>query len=352
MKSKQLIFAREYRGLTQKALSAAVSGLSQSNLSKYEKGIDSLSDETVERIMLYLKFPLGFLNLNINNDVENKHYRKRASINASGRKQIDRTISLIAYCFDWMSDFVELPDYTLGDYDLEQGISPSEVAIQIRRQCKLGVSPIKDICTILERNGVFVYFWDCPYEDFDGVSLITDKGFHLVIVNKNQSNDRIRWTLAHELAHSLMHENITLFVNGNRDKEKEANEFAAEFLLPESETKRSLVNIKMSQLPSFKTYWLTSMGAIVQRAKQLNCITNEKYKLIRIEFSRNRWNKNEPISVYLDKPTVFHKMYDLIANELHYNAESMVKTMGVPTDILDKIFARPKIVKLKISTSK
>lgn len=130
MKRKQLIFAREYRGLTQKALSAAVSGLSQSNLSKYEKGIESLSDETVERIMLYLNFPMDFLNLNISNDVENKHYRKRASINAASRKQIDRTISLIAYCFDWMSDFVELPDYTLGDYDLEQGISPSEVARQ------------------------------------------------------------------------------------------------------------------------------------------------------------------------------------------------------------------------------
>ncbi len=349
MKSKQLIFAREYRGLTQKALSAAVSGLSQSNLSKYEKGIESLSDETVERIMQYLKFPMGFLNLNISNDVENKHYRKRASINAASRKQIDRTISLIAYCFDWMSDFVELPDYTLGDYDLEQGISPSEVARQIRRQCKLGAAPIKDICTIFEKNGVFIYFWDCPYDDFDGVSLITDNGFRLIIVNKNFDNDRIRWTLAHELGHSLMHENISLFVNGNRDKEKEANEFAAEFLLPECETKRAFVNLKISQLASFKSYWLTSMGAIVQRSKQLGGITIEKYKLLRIEFSRRNWNKKEPIPVYLDNPTVFSKMYDLIANSLHYSSENMVKSMGIPVDIINEIFARPRIIKLKIS---
>lgn len=349
MKSKQLIFAREYRGLTQKALSAAVSGLSQSNLSKYEKGIEFLSDETVERIMLYLNFPMDFLNLNISNDVENKHYRKRASINAASRKQIDRTISLIAYCFDWMSDFVELPNYTLGDYDLEQGISPSEVARQIRRQCKLGVIPIKDICTILEKNGVFIYFWDCSYDDFDGVSLITDNGFHLIIVNKNCSNDRIRWTLAHELGHSLMHENIAMFVNSNRDKEKEANEFAAEFLLPESETKRAFVGLTVKRAYEFKPYWLTSMGAIVQRAKQLGCITMDKYKLLRIEFSRRSWNKKEPISVYIDKPTVFNKMYDLIVNSLHYNSENMVKSMGIPIDIINEIFARPKIIKLKIS---
>lgn len=349
MKSKQLAFAREYRGLTQKALSAAISGLSQSNLSKYEKGIESLSDETVERIMLYLNFPVDFLNLNICNDVENKHYRKRASINAASRKQIDRTISLIAYCFDWMSDFVELPDYTLGDYDLEQGISPSEVARQVRRQCKLGATPIKDICTILEKNGVFIYFWDCPYDDFDGVSLITDNGFHLIIINKNQSNDRIRWTLAHELGHSLMHENIALFINGNRDKEKEANEFAAEFLLPESEARRAFVNIKMSQLASFKSYWLTSMGAIVQRSKQLGGITTEKYKLLRIEFSRRSWNKKEPISVYIDRPTVFDQMYDLIVNSLHYNSEDMVKSMGIPVDIINEILAKSKVIKLKLS---
>ena len=75
MKSKQLTFAREYRGLTQKALSDAISGLSQSNLSKYEKGIGTLSDETVNRIMSFLKFPIGFLDLNIWNNVENKDYR-------------------------------------------------------------------------------------------------------------------------------------------------------------------------------------------------------------------------------------------------------------------------------------
>lgn len=347
MKSKQLVFAREYRGLTQKALAAAINGLSQSNLSKYEKGIESLSDENVERIMQYLKFPMNFLNLCINNDVENKHYRKRASINAASKKQIDRTISLIAYIFDWMSDFVELPDYKLGDYDLEQGIAPREVARQIRRQCKLGVEPIRNICTILEANGVFVYFWDCPYEEFDGVSLITDNGFRLIVVNKNHSNDRLRWTLAHELGHCLMHENIALFVSENRDKEKEANEFAAELLLPESETKKAFVGLTIKRLYDFKTYWLTSMGAIVQRANQLGAITNEKYKLIRIEFSRNRWNKTEPISVYLDAPTVFSKMYTLIVDSLHYSSDTMAESMGIPIDIINEIFSRPKVIQLK-----
>lgn len=350
MKSKQLTFAREYRGLTQKALSDAISGLSQSNLSKYEKGIGTLSDETVNRIMSFLKFPIGFLDLNIWNNVENKDYRRKASkISASDKKKIDRMISLIAYTFDWMSDMVELPNYTLGSYDLEQGISPKDVAKQVRRQCKLGVAPIQKICTILEKNGIFLYFWDCPYDDFDGVSLITDNGFHLIIVNKNHSNDRIRLTIAHEMGHNLMHECITFFLNEHRDKEKEANEFAGEFLMPESETQRAFVGMTMKRAYEFKSYWLTSIAAIIQRSKILGCITNEKYVQLRVELSRRHWNEKEPITVYLDKPTVFEKMHDLIVNDLHYDVETMAKAMCIPSDILNEIFTKTKVVKLKIA---
>lgn len=350
MKSKQLIFAREYRGLTQKALCDAVSGLSQSNLSRYEHGVDTLSDDTVERVMKALDFPAKFLSLNICNDVENKHYRKKASITATSKKQIDRTISLIAYCFDWMSDFVELPDYRFGSYDLEQGISPSDVARQVRRQCRLGVSPVKDICKILEANGIFIYSWDCPYTDFDGVSLITDKGFHLVIVNSNRSNDRIRWTLAHEMGHSLMHENITDFVNENRNKENEANEFAGEFLMPESETRRAFTGIRMSQLSAFKGYWLTSMASIVERAKKFGCITNEKYISLRCEFSRNRWNKKEPVSVYIDTPVIINRIYELITQNLKYSQVNMADYMGLPLDVLNEILGpSKKVIKLNFA---
>lgn len=349
MKGKQLIFAREYRGLTQKALSAAVSGLSQSNLSKYEHGTETLSDETVERIMAKLDFPMKFLELDICNNVENKHYRKKASISATARKQIDRTISLIAYCFDWMSDFVELPDYKLGAYDLEQGISPSDVARQVRRQCRLGTAPVKDICALFETNGIFIYPWDCPYDDFDGVSLITDRGFRLVIINENRSSDRIRWTLAHEMGHSLMHENVTDFINENRDKEKEANEFAGEFLMPENETRRAFTDIRMSQLGAFKSYWLTSMASIVERAKRFGCISNDKYTSLRCEFSRNRWNRKEPISVYIDKPTVFSEIYNLITNNLGYTQSSMSGYTGLPLDVLNEILGASKIIKMKFA---
>ena len=63
-KGVQLKFAREYRKYTQTSLCREVKGLSQSNLSKYEKGFDGvLKDDKINEIMKLLNFPLQFLDV-------------------------------------------------------------------------------------------------------------------------------------------------------------------------------------------------------------------------------------------------------------------------------------------------
>ena len=49
MNPKQLTFVREYRGYSQTELASYIPGLSQSNLSKYEKGIGTLSEEVKQK---------------------------------------------------------------------------------------------------------------------------------------------------------------------------------------------------------------------------------------------------------------------------------------------------------------
>lgn len=339
MKNIQLTFAREYRQLTQTALAEKVSGLSQSNLSKFEKGLDTLSDEVLSRVMEALKFPIGFLDLKIDNNVECRHYRKKASIGSANRNKIDRFISLVAYCFDWLTDFVEIPDFKFKYIDIESGTTPEDVALYVRRMFHLGISPIEDMCNFLERNGVTVFFWDCEYDEFDGVSLITDKGNHLVIVNKNRSNDRKRFDLAHELGHILMHQCYDFFIPNARDKEKEAHRFASELLMPTSGIRNSLTNLKFSYLPTLKGYWLTSMASILLKAKNLGQINDAKYIMMRNEMSRNNWLKREPYDVYLDNPSIIQKAYDLVASKLGYESEQISQSCQIPLDVVEDIFS-------------
>ncbi len=85
--------------------------------------------------------------------------------------------------------------------------------------------------------------------DVSGVSMTEDDGTQMIIVNKRQSPERKRFTMAHELGHSLLkhgtflnlnrnRKSVVLFRNGSTSKgsdwrEVEANYFAASLLMPE-----------------------------------------------------------------------------------------------------------------------
>lgn len=349
MKGSQLTFAREYRGYTQKDLVDNIVGLSQSNLSNFEHGLGKLSEHLVKKIMDFLKFPSQFLDLSIVDYVENKHYRTKSTVTVKNKKQIDKFTSLVGYCFDCLAEYVELPEYKFGDYDLnEMGIAASDVAKQVRRQFRLGYEPLMDIYKFLETNGVFVYQWDCPYPTFDGVSMVTGNGYHLVIVNNNVSNDRIRRSLAHELGHTMMHECPSIFVDPNRNKEAEADEFASELLMPMAAIRDSLYGLKPSKLPLLKQYWLVSMTSLIVRAERIGCIDKKKEKNMMIEASRNHWRTKEPIEVPIDSPSVISQILNLVKQEYGYELDTLAKTMELPVDIVNDVLgSKSKIIRLR-----
>ena len=69
--NKQLTFVREYLGYSQTSLASHIKGLSQSNLSKFEKGVGLLSEDVIKRIIDFLGFPEEFYEEKISNNVEN-----------------------------------------------------------------------------------------------------------------------------------------------------------------------------------------------------------------------------------------------------------------------------------------
>ena len=231
----------------------------------------------------------------------------------------------------------------------EDGYAPEYIANYTRRLLKVNVDePIKNIFSILETAGIIIYEINDD-EKFDGVSFITDKGNPIIIVNKNFSNDRKRFTIAHELGHILMHNENNFPISSYRDKEKEANQFASEFLMPENYIKNSLRNLKLSEVGNLKSYWLTSMSSIIRRAKDLKCIDDNRYKYFLIEMSRNGFTKKEPIEVFIDKPTCLKNAINLFKTDLAYSLEDFSNYTALPKDIIDELFNSDKIVKLKIS---
>lgn len=348
MNHKQLTFAREFRGYSQTELSNQIQGLSQSNLSKFEKGLGVLSEEIQKTIIDFLDFPEDFYNRKINSVIENANYRKRATVSKSKILKFENKCKIIGYVVDELSESIEWPDFILAPLNVEDGFSPEYIANYTRRLIKLNIDePVKDIFSILESSGIILYEIN-EDEKFDGVSFITDKGYPVIIVNKNFSNDRKRFTIAHELGHILMHNENNFPISSFREKEKEANQFASEFLMPENSIKNSLRNLRLNELGNFKNYWLTSMSSIIRRAKDLKCIDDYKYKYFLIEMSRNGFTKKEPIEVYIDKPTCLKNAINIFKNELGYSFEDFSKYTALPNDIIEVIFNSDNIIKLKI----
>lgn len=348
MNFRQLTFAREFRGITQTELASRIDGLSQSNLSKFEKGIGIISDDLLERIMDYLDFPMSFLSLSIEPEISSSHFRKRATITAKDKGIIFRTISLIAHTYDKLAECINFPEFKFRQIDLSEGYKPEDAAKQVRRQFALGSNPLSNIYHFIEQNGISIYNWDCSFDQFDGVSLMTDNGYIIMIVNSKRSPDRIRYTLAHELGHVIMHLNRDFIIHPERDLEKEANRFAAELLMPESAIASTLCNLKMKDVAAYKRYWLTSMAAIIERAKALNAIAPIRYKTLRTELSRNGWLKNEPVMVDIDSPVTFKKAYELMKSELDYCIEDFEKIMKLPRSIIEDLYETKVSIKLSL----
>ena len=336
MERDQIRIAREYRGLSQTGLAGKVDGLSQSNLSKYESGLLELSANVKERIMMALDFPAGFLLVDARNVVENEHYRKRKNIKAEDKRKIEGAVAMIGYWIDTLAEPFDLPDYNFGCYDLCDGYTATEVARQVRRKFRLGNAPIDDICTLLENNGVIIYLWNCECEGFDGVSFTTSNGNVVLIANANISNDRLRFTIAHELGHIIMHENTDTFIPDFRNKEAEANEFASEFLYPNVIAKSQLCNVTMARMPALKGYWKLSMQAILEKAYRNEYIYKNKYVQLRGEFSRKGWIKKEPYPVDLPRPTIIDNMQKMSASELGQGIDELRKRAQLPLDFLRK----------------
>jgi Zn-dependent peptidase ImmA (M78 family)/DNA-binding XRE family transcriptional regulator len=122
---------------------------------------------------------------------------------------------------------------------------PALLASSIRREYNLADSPIRNIRRLLEQDmGVLVF--SLPLDGVSGMSWWHPNAGPAILVNRNDTGRRQNWTLAHELAHLLSDHAVvmcdTTYWNTSEPRERFADAFAAEFLLPREEITRYIQN--------------------------------------------------------------------------------------------------------------
>jgi Zn-dependent peptidase ImmA (M78 family)/transcriptional regulator with XRE-family HTH domain len=195
---------------------------------------------------------------------------------------------------------VDIPDVLDGasykqlrDEDIER------IALDLRRHWKIGEGPCTDIVALLERVGVVVGAIEMGTSKLDGLCSwsATESRPHILLATDKMSFPRRQMDAAHELAHAVLHSDVTEDELKKNLKPIEAQAFrlASAFLLPSTIYPHEVRRPALAALLSLKERWRVSVKAQIRRLSDLDIIpethATDLYKL----YSAKGWNREEPM---------------------------------------------------------
>ncbi|MBS45277.1 MAG: hypothetical protein CMH83_19335 [Nocardioides sp.] len=328
MRPRMLELLRESRGLSQTALAKA-SSVPQPTISKAENGLVELDADRAERIAHALQYPLDAFTWDdeiFGLGSANFHHRKQQSLPVTTLQRIHADVNLHRMRVVRLLNSVEIePRYAIPSVDVDELGSPAEVARAVRAAWNLPMGPIDNMVVALERAGALVTHADLYSSKISALSQSVPGCPALLVLNHGMSADRDRFTLAHELGHLVMHTMPT----AEADAEREADEFASEFLMPAREIRGQLNGLDLAGAARLKPYWKTAMSALIRRARDLGCIDDGRYKSLNVQISQRGWRKNEPVQIEREAPSTLRKVIDLHHDEHGYGVGELAAVVGL-----------------------
>lgn len=322
---KWLESARLLRKKTQKETAEAL-GISQGKLSKAERGDQNLPALTLSKLADFYDVPVDYFCQEWDpTPVAHIFFRRKVTISTKIIDSISEEVRRRKCAIDELMRAVDLPEYDLGFYPLQDGMTIENVVAKIRYKLKCINGPLTELSKRLENHGIIIQMFDFGTDKMDGMTTVTSHGRKVIFLNSLMPNDRIRFSLAHELGHLVMH--IDDIPNDERDVEDEANKFASQLLMPSSEIKLQLYNLNINKLMDLKQRWKVSMRALVKRAYDLGTITPETYRNFQIIFSKRGYNKIEPVMLQPERITILENVVKLYQEELGYNDHDLMRIM-------------------------
>lgn len=287
---------------------AAQLGVAQSTLSCVERQTRPLSDKLLTTAQFVTGVQRDFFDEDIDYYAQNDLLFRTARLGRPEAEKIATAFSITEHYLnhrypDLVSDLpaLDLPDGPLDSPVLEAAAARTREHFRLDPDTAIG-----NITVVLHRHNILVT--ELPESviagtNFDGVSTPSATGLRVIALNRQRSGDRYRFSLAHELAHLILHASTSR--TDLATMETEANIFAASFLMPHSLMAPAITpESTLADYATLKSQWGYSIQAIVRRAHELELIDYQRYRSLRMQISGRGWRVHEPVDVLLENTYV------------------------------------------------
>lgn len=305
-----ITIARESRGLVHVELADKLN-VSKPTAWRWENEEFGISNEVIEKLSKTLHYPESFFYQKGEILPLSLSYRMRNKVASKIISQIEANINIARLNFEQLLSAIKFESTKLPILDVNKYGTPQECAKQLRKLWKIERGAIENLSEILEDHNILLLSMNFDTERVDGRCVMVLDSLPLIVTNKNLLGDRLRFTLAYELGHLLMH----LYTSPayDRDLSHEANLFAAELLMPERDIKGDLQDLSLPKLGDLKRKWKVSMQSLVYRAADLELLSDNQKRYLLQQFNNQNIRRREPKE--LDVPIEQYRLVrDLLTN--------------------------------------
>ncbi|SFS17001.1 Zn-dependent peptidase ImmA, M78 family [Microbacterium sp. cf046] len=296
---ERLEMARAIRQMTGVELAAAT-GITAPWISQIENVKKTPGSELVREFARALNFPIEFFYRPVKSQppLDAFHFRATSKL-AKKDEATARSLSTLAIeLSDWIEATYHSPPPNVPEQqDLigsDDELAPEQAAEAVRGAWGLGVAPIKNLLQLLESKGAMVYSAGGPLQAIDAFSF-RHGATPVIFLNVHKSAERLRFDLAHELGHLVMHGG-SLNVEPGKEKEQAANDFASSFLMPRSDVIGAIRgnNLMLEDVLMLKRRWRVSAMALNLRAHRIGVISDWTYSTLAKQLSMAGFRRGEP----------------------------------------------------------
>ena len=336
MFNKNLKYYRLKKNMSKKDLAEAC-GVTPMAITNYEQGTRRPEIEIINKMAKALDVGVADFISARNENLMFVHgpFRKNSALAKSQQEYVKEAVE------EYFGRFFEAVDY-LGGQTLPE---PPEIqcldstgefekdAVLLRE--KIGISkigPVEDIISILENQGILVIMLDIDNRHFSGMNGTVNE-YPYLVVNKNMTAERIRSTIAHELAHMMFK------LGDDVDEEKFATEVSGAFLITGADVIRELGVHRRAitkDLLFICVEYGISMQLLVMRASQEGVISSSVAKDFYIKAGKAWGRTNEPSRIKKEEPLLFEQLVYRAINEEDISIQKGVELLRIPYADVEK----------------